>query len=116
MAEGATLDLWRWLEGEAFVNPGAPAAKALADAWRSHGNGSGDGQEKRKNALAALDLTALVLRRRLRQGLAPGPVRGAFAVLWRAGGYLTHNVRLDAVLLSAAFEVMAALRRREDWG
>jgi hypothetical protein len=66
--------------------------------------------------MAALELTALVLRRRLRQGLAPGPARRALEVLWRAGGHLTHNVRLDAVLLSAAFEVMAALRRREDWG
>ena len=116
LAEGPALALWRWLEDEAFANPGAPAAKDLIDAWRSYVDAAGDGAEKRGKALAALDLAALVMRRRLRLGREPAKAGLALEILWRAGGQLAHNVRPDSVLLSAAFEIMAALRRREEKG
>ncbi|MCL2000123.1 MAG: hypothetical protein FWG74_01695 [Planctomycetes bacterium] len=110
LSGGDVPRLWRWLEREAFNRPGAVAAKSLADAWLAHGPKGGDGQGKRKSALAALDLSALVLRRRLREGLAPEKAALALAALWNAGDQVMRNVRPDLALLSAAFEVMAALR------
>ncbi len=110
LSGGGVLEFWRWLEDEAFKQPGAFAAKRLADGWLAYGTGGGDNQGKRKNALAALDLSALVLRRRLRTGLAPEKAAPALAALWNAGDQVTRNVRPDVALLSAAFEVMAALR------
>lgn len=110
LSSGEVLELWRWLENEAFVNPGAVVAQQMADAWLSYGTGGGDNAGKRKSALAALDLTALALRRRLRAGLEPEKGAAALAALWTAADQVVKNVRPDLVLLSAAFEVMAALR------
>ncbi|MDR1520024.1 MAG: hypothetical protein LBU23_07775 [Planctomycetota bacterium] len=111
LAGSQTLDFWRWLDREAFDSPGVLSAKALADAWLGYGSKNSESGEKRKNALAALDLTALALRRRLRRGLSPGRAGKALDILWLAGEQTRLNVRPDVVLLSAAFEVMAALRR-----
>ncbi len=110
LSGGQTVELWRWLENEAFEKPGAVAARKLADAWLNHGSGDGDNAGKRKNALAALDLTALALRRKIRQGLPPEQAATALAALWTAADQVVRNVRPDLALLAAAFEVMAALR------
>lgn len=104
------LDFWRWLEVEAFANPGALAAKRLADGWLARGGEGGENAGKRRGALEALDLSALALRRMLRRGLAPEKAAAALDALWTAGDRITRNVRPDTVLLSAAFDVMAALR------
>ena len=108
LSAGGVLEFWRWLEQEAFANPGAVAAQQLADAWL--GLGGGDNAGKRKSALAALDLSALALRRKLREGLEPAKAQQALSALWTAGDQVAKNVRPDTALLSAAFEVMAALR------
>lgn len=107
---GEALDMWRWLRDEAFANPGAASARALAEAWQAYGSGGGDNAGKRKSALAALDLAALTLRRKLREGLDPEKGSAALAALWTASDQVVKNVRPDVVLLSAAFEVMAALK------
>lgn len=110
LASGGVLELWRWLETEAFANPGAVSAQALADAWSTAGAGADANAGKRRSALEALDLTALVLRRRLREGLDPDRAEKALAALWTAADQIVRNVKPDLVLLSCAFEVMAALR------
>lgn len=110
LAGGETLEFWRWLDGEAFASPGAASAQDLADAMIAYGGASGDNAGKRKSALAALDLTALALRRLLRKGTDPDKVARALGTLWTAADQIVKNVRPDLVLLSAAFEVMSALR------
>lgn len=105
-----TLEFWHWLEGEAFASPGAAAAQEFADALIAYGGASGDNAGKRKNAIAALDLSALALRRRLRLGADPDKVAKALAVMWSSADQIVRNVRPDLVLLSAAFEIMSALR------
>ncbi len=110
LAVGGTLEFWRWLENEAFAKPGALAAKRLSDAWQSYGAGDGDNAGKRKSALAALDLTALALRRKMRHALPPEQGAAALSALWTAADQVVRNVRPDLVLLSAAFEVMASLK------
>lgn len=110
LAGGETLTFWRWLAGEAFANPGAASAQELADAMAAYGGASGDNAGKRKNALAALDLAALAVRRLLRNGADPDKAHRALGVLWTAADQVAKNVRPDLVLLSAAFEAMAALR------
>ena len=110
LSSGEVLEFWRWLESEAFASPGAASAQRLADVWLEYGSDSGDNAGKRQNALAALDITALALRRCLRSGLDPEKGATALGVLWTAADQITRNVRPDIVLLSAAFEAMAALR------
>lgn len=110
LSGGETLEFWRWLDGEAFASPGAASAQDLADAMIAYGGGSGDNAGKRKSALAALDLAALALRRLLRRDVDPDRVAKALGVLWTAADQVVKNVRPDLVLLSAAFEVMSALR------
>ncbi len=110
LAGGETPAFWRWLAGEAFRNPGAASAQDLADAMAAYGGASGDNAGKRKNALAALDLTALAVRRLLRNGVDPDKAHRALGVLWAAADQVAKNVRPDLVLLSAAFETMSALR------
>ena len=109
LSGGDVVEFWRWLEGEAFERPGAVTARRLADGWLAHGGG-GDNAGKRQGAVSALDLSALAIRRKLRRGLAPDRAAAAMAALWRAGDQVARNVRPDVALLSAAFEVMAALR------
>lgn len=110
LTQGGVLEFWRWLEDEAFASPGAAGAQRLADVWTSFGGGGGDNAGKRKSALDALDLTALAVRRRLRNGLDSEKGAQALAALWTAADQVVRNVRPDLVLLSAAFEVMAALK------
>lgn len=112
LADAETAAFWRWLDGSAFEKPGATAAKELADRMISHGSAGGDNSSKRVKALAALDLTALALRRRLRRedGVRPERTAKALASLWTAADQIVKNVRPDLVLLSASFEVMAALK------
>lgn len=110
LAGDGTPAFWRWLEEEGLSRPGPASARRLADAWIGFGSGGGDNAAKRKNAVAALDLTALVVRRRLRAGLDAGRGGKALAALWKAGERLARNVKPDLVLLSAAFDVMAALK------
>ncbi len=118
LSGGETLELWRWLEGEAFVRPGAEAALRLSAAWSAFdagppGPGETESAGKRRNALKALDLTALALRRRLRRGgIAAEGVAGALAVLWTGAERIVRNVRPDLVLMAAAFEVMAIMKAR----
>ncbi|MDR1534175.1 MAG: DNA polymerase III subunit [Planctomycetota bacterium] len=111
LAGDKTGALWRWLEGEAFARTGPQAAKRLADAWRAYGEDGRDAGKRRQNALAALELTAAALRRRLRREANPEGDAEALAALWRAGERIVLNVNPDVVLLSAAFEIMAALGR-----
>ena len=110
LAGGETLPFWRWLRDEAFANPGPAAAQRLADAWSAFGTGGGDNAGKRKSALQALDLSALALRRLLRQGMEPERGARALSALWTAADQIVKNVRPDLALLSAAFSVMSALR------
>lgn len=110
LAGDETLALWRWLEDEAFIAPGPATARRLADNLLAYGGVSGDNAGKRQSAIAALDLTALALRRRLRAGLNPDKAETALAVLWDAGDRIVRNVRPELVMLSAAFDIMAALR------
>lgn len=109
LAGGEMLVFWRWLSNEAFANPSAAAAQRLADEWLGFGGG-GDNAGKRKNALIALDFSALAVRRMLRGGLEPDKAAAVLAALWTAAEQIVRNVRPDLALLSAAFEVMAALR------
>lgn len=110
LSGGETLEFWRWLEDEAFAKPGLAAAQALAAMWLGFGGLEGDNAGKRKNALAALDLTALAVRRRLRDGLDPGAGSRILATLWTAADQVVRNVRPDLALVPAAFEVMSILR------
>jgi DNA polymerase-3 subunit delta' len=110
LASGETLEFWRWLDSQAFASPGAAAAQDLAEAMIAYGGASGDHAGKRRNARAALDLAATALRRRLRGGGDPDGTAKALGVLWTAAEQVGRNVRPDLVLLSAAFEVMSALR------
>lgn len=113
-----TVAFWRWLTAEAFARPGAASAEKLADALSAYaGAGSGGGAAagaenagKRKNALAALDLAALALRRKMREGTEPERAARALDALWEAGERITLNVKPELALLSASFAVMAALR------
>lgn len=106
-----TLEFWRWLDEEAFTRPGPASAKKLADAMLLYGSASSDTPGKRRKALEALDLGALALRRGLRKGMAPRGVSQSLDALWTAADQIVKNVRPDLVLLSASFEVMAALRK-----
>lgn len=110
LAHGDALALWKWLGAGALSAPGAAAARELASAWAGYGSGGADNAGKRKSALAALDLTALFLRRQLRAGLPPEKTEAALAALWTAAGQVGLNVRPDVALTAAAFGVMAALR------
>jgi DNA polymerase-3 subunit delta' len=110
LSGGETLELWRWLEGEAFAKPGLAAAQALAAMWLGFGGLEGDNAGKRKNAIAALDLTALSVRRRLRSDLDPDAGAKILACLWTAADQVARNVRPDLALVPAAFEVMSVLR------
>ncbi len=110
LGSGETLVLWRWLAGEAFAKPGLAGAQALADMWLGFGGLEGDNAGKRKNALAALDLTALAVRLRMRQGLHPTAGARILATLWNAADQVGKNVRPDLALVPAAFEIMAVLR------
>ncbi len=110
LGAGETLEFWRWLDGRAFDNPGAASAQDFADALIAYGGASGDNAGKRKNALAALDLAAAALRRRLAGGADPDKTAKALEALWGAADQVWRNVRPDLALLSAAFEVMSALR------
>ncbi len=110
LAGGEALVLWRWLAEEAFARPGPAAAEALADRLSGYGGAGGDSAGKRKNALQGLDLAALALRRRLREGLSPERGETALAALWTAGERIALNVKPELALLSASFAVMAALR------
>ncbi len=115
---GEAVELWRWLEGEAFSRPGAEAALKLSAAWSAFdagppGPGETESAGKRRNALKALDLAALALRRRLRRGGGEAEgVAEALAVLWTGAERIVRNVRPDLVLMSAAFEVMAIMKAR----
>lgn len=111
LAGADTLEFWNWLDGDAFTSPGPVAAKKLADAMLRHGSGTADNSGKRQKALAALDLTALALRRGLRKGLPPRAIAQALDALWVAADQVVKNVQPDSVLLAASFEIMAALKR-----
>lgn len=106
-----TLEFWHWLDSDAFASPGAVSAKRLADAMLLHGSSTTDASGKRRNALEALDLCALALRRGLRKGMPPRGISQSLDALWTAADQIVKNVRPDLVLLSASFEVMAALRK-----
>lgn len=117
LAGEETLAFWRWLSTEAFARPGPAAAEKLAEALSAYApSGSGTGSEnagKRKNALQALDLAALALRRAMRRAAAPtDPDRAARALseLWTAGERIVLNVKPELAILSASFAVMAALK------
>lgn len=117
LAGEETLAFWRWLTTEAFAKPGPATAEKLADmlaAYTAPASGSGAGSAenagKRKNALQALDLAALALRRSLREGTDPERGARALAELWSAGERIVLNVKPELALLSASFAVMAALR------
>ncbi len=118
LSGGGTLALWRWLEREAFAQPGADGALRLAAAWQTFdagpaGPGETESAGKRRHALKALDLTALALRRLLRRGGAgEDAVAGALNALWTGAEQIVRNVRPDLVLLSAALEIMAVLKAR----
>ncbi len=109
LADSETLELWRWLDSVAFTKPGATAARDLADRLLAYASAS-DNAGKRKGAIAALDLTALALRKMLRTDLPGDKAEKALAVLWEAGDQILRNVKPDLVVLSAAFDVMAAIR------
>lgn len=111
LSGGDTVELWRRLSTDVFENPGALAARKFADLLQNYGGGENDNAGKRKNALAALDLAALALRRKMRHGLEPNRAETALAALWTAADQIVKNIRPDLALLSAAFEVMAALRK-----
>ncbi|MDR0363361.1 MAG: hypothetical protein LBJ46_11875, partial [Planctomycetota bacterium] len=108
LADGNTLELWRWLTTEAFASPGAPAARRLAE--RLDEFGGGDNAGKRAGAIAALDLAALAVRRLLRNGLGPRKGAKALLTLWEAAERIRLNVSPDLVLASAAYAVMAAIK------
>ncbi len=115
LAGEETPAFWRWLLEEAFAKPGAGAAEALADALAGYagagaGTGGTESAGKRANALAALDLAALALRRKMREGAEGERVANALDALWTAGERIALNVKPEAALLSASFAVMAALR------
>ncbi|MCC8165455.1 MAG: hypothetical protein LIQ31_04755, partial [Planctomycetes bacterium] len=111
LANGDVVEFWRWLDREAFSRPGALEAERLADGWKRFGSGAGDNAGKRKNALAALDLSALALRRLLRRDGPPAERVGkALEVVYRAADQIVKNVKPDLVLLGAAFEIMAILK------
>ena len=109
LADSDTFALWRWLDREAFATANPGAARELADRLTTYSAGA-DNTEKRKNALASLNLAALALRRRLRAGIAPDKTEAALAALWEAGEQIEKMVKPELVVLSAAFDAMSALR------
>ncbi len=110
LADSEILGLWRWLDREAFAEPGLEAAEQLNKHWQAAVLAGSDNQAKRRNALAALDLAALALRRRLRRDLGPDQAEAGLRVLWDAGEKIFRNVKPDLVLLTASLDIMAALR------
>jgi DNA polymerase-3 subunit delta' len=111
LAETGVAPLWRWLDGQAFLNPGMIPARELAAAWTEYLGKRSDAGEKRRDALFVLGLGALAVRRLLRRGLAPRQAARALEAFWLAGEQVAQNVGVENVLVSTAFEVMSILRR-----
>jgi DNA polymerase-3 subunit delta' len=109
LAGGDALELWRWLIGEGFAKPGAPAARMLAERLQAFGSGV-DSAGKRDSAVAALDLAALAVRRMLRGTLDARKGAECLAVLWEAADRVRRNVAVDLALSSAAYSLMAAMK------
>ncbi|MDR3210654.1 MAG: hypothetical protein LBU79_01910 [Planctomycetota bacterium] len=106
-----TLELWRWLAGPGLAGSQPRDALALANAILNYAAGGEDSGARRRRSLAALDLVALSLRQRLRAANGAGARVGqALTALWEAGERITRNVKPEAVLLLAAYDVVAALR------
>lgn len=109
LASEQTIDFWRWLETEAFVKSSPQAAQDLADHWKEFAIGEGAFADNRR-ALEATNLICLSLRRHMRRAMSPAAAAAALTILLTAADQLTQNVSADLVILSASFDVMAALK------
>ena len=110
MASESAAEDWAWMaEGLTELTPSGALrlAEGLVERMREAG---GDARKRRQTATALLDLMALHIRRRLREGLGPQAGAQALACLWEAGERLAANVRPELVLHAATFDTFAALR------
>ncbi len=110
MASASAAEDWAWMaKGLRELTPSGALrlAEGLVERVRETG---GDARKRRQMATALLDLMALQIRRRLREGLGPQAGAEGLARLWEAGERLAANVRPELVLHAAAFDTFAALR------
>ncbi|MBN2710897.1 MAG: hypothetical protein JXR97_00480 [Planctomycetes bacterium] len=109
-ASGEIIEHWNWI-GEAMSRLTPAGAVSLAQGMIQRAASAGsNGLEKRRAAGHLLDLIALHVRKRLREGTDPRAAAKALSVLWRAGEQLSANVRMELVLNSAALDTIAVLR------
>jgi DNA polymerase-3 subunit delta' len=110
LAAGETLEAWRWT-GTALRTRTPAGAVALGEGWIERARAAGGSAAERRAAAARLlDLAALEVRRRLREGLAPGAASAALEALWAGAERLAANVRMELALHAAALDTVAALR------
>lgn len=110
LREGQTREDWRWLTG-ALAEPTPARAIKLGEEMVERIKAGKTGEEKRREALKLFDLTALCIRRRLREGLDPRCAAAALKGLWQAGERLAANVRPELVIYNAALDTLAAMKR-----
>jgi DNA polymerase-3 subunit delta' len=110
LASGEAVEEWHWVNGSLGDLTPEGAVKLADGMLKRVAAAGGDSQEKRQAAVRLLDLTALALRRKLRQGYSPRAAAAALQALWDAGEQIAANVRLELALHSAALEITAALR------
>lgn len=108
-ASGESLDHWEWLSA-ALAEQTPAGALDLAKGLIERSTGS-NAQLKRRQATRLLDLMALQIRQRLRDGLNPKAAARIFETLWRAGEQLAANTRLELVLHAAALNTISSLRQ-----
>lgn len=106
-----TLENWQWVQGVLKeLTPSGALAFATGMVERSE-RGAKEAKVRRVKALRLLDLAALYLRGRLREGAAPEGTARALAAIWGAGEQILANVQPKLALHAAALEAFSALRR-----
>jgi len=110
LREGQAREDWRWL-GQALDEATPARAVKLGEEMIERVKAGKDGEAKRREALKLFDLTALCIRRRLREGLDPRCGAAALKGLWQAGERLAANVRPELVIYNVALDTLAAMKR-----
>lgn len=110
LQEGQVREDWRWLT-EALTEATPARAVKLGEEMVERIKNGKTGEAKRREALHLFDLTALCIRRRLRDGLDPRCGAAALKGLWQAGERLAANVRPELVIYNAALDTLAAMKR-----
>lgn len=111
LTDAETLAHWRWLDRALEARTPAGAVR-LGEGWVERLGAMGSkGADRYRDAIRVLDLAALQIRNRLREGLSPRAGAAGLEALWRAGEQLDAQVRPELALHGAALELVSALRR-----